>query len=114
MALLDASLANPDGAALYAEQIAVAHRLDLRFHAKPTGQPNLAQARVGGYYDSEATWPEDDQLLINGLTYETIEDDGDEEGRVLRRLRWVQLSGEYRPQPYERWPPTNSTSYRRM
>jgi hypothetical protein len=90
-----ATLTNPSGLAVDLERAVVD-----AVYMRPTtlrGGIDLTHARVGGWYDSEDTWPA--WLRLEGFTYDAI----DALGVGARcRLRWVERhEGGYTPQPYE-------------
>jgi hypothetical protein len=63
-----------------------------------TGGVNLSFARVGGWRDAEATWPDKGTLSLSGFTYSVIEPSV----TVRRRLQWLQRNGGgFLPQPYD-------------
>jgi hypothetical protein len=91
-----ASLANPQGQALYLRGASVAH-LDFRPSHRPEGKVDLTHARIIGFHDDQATWPA--VLLLRGFTYETLEND---QISVRDRLRWLTLHpGGYTSQIYD-------------
>jgi adhesin HecA-like repeat protein len=96
LSLSGASLNNAEGMALNLEAARVA-QLMLQPGHRPAGIVNLTNARVGAFYDDQATWPS--VLRLRGFTYESLEND---QVGVRDRLRWLKLHpGGYTPQIYE-------------
>jgi len=65
-----------------------------------TGEVNLSFAKVGGWRDAEATWPDKGKLSLNGFTYPII--DAEPPVTPRRRLQWLQRDAKgFLPQPYD-------------
>jgi hypothetical protein len=91
-----ASLNNAEGMALNLEAARVA-QLMLRLRHPPNGIVDLTNARVGVFYDDQATWPS--VLRLRGFTYETLDND---QVSVRDRLCWLaRQPGDYTPQIYD-------------
>jgi len=62
---------------------------------------SLMGTSVGVLYDGKGAWPAKGNLLVNGFTYERLQDKATK--NVAERLAWLDLQpdDEYRPQPYE-------------
>lgn len=86
-------LENPNGCALNLEGAIVANQLIVKPEVLQ-GRLNLARARVGGYVDSRATWPE--SMRLEGFIYDFVDPLIDGE-----RLRWLRLDAKYSPQIYD-------------
>ena len=70
------------------------------FPASLIGGVCLSDAKVGGWQDAEATWPDEGKLWLNGFTYPLI--DAQPPVTVRRRLQWLRLNAEgFLPQPYD-------------
>ncbi|MFN2568932.1 MAG: hypothetical protein ABR564_04950 [Candidatus Dormibacteria bacterium] len=101
------SFVNPGGCSLDLTRACLDGALFLRPDIF-AGCLDLTHARIGGYYDDQATWPQ--ELHVDGLTYDSIEAKPDI--RVADRLRWLGMNngGVYSSQPYEQL----ATAYRRQ
>jgi hypothetical protein len=58
---------------------------------------NLSLANVGAITDEREAWPEQGQLVLDGLVYERFTDCPADAGS---RLEWIDRQGEFKPQPY--------------
>jgi hypothetical protein len=91
----EATFTNPDGTALNLERVSVTEAALIR-PAGLEGRINLTDARVGGWYDDQQTWPA--ALGLEGFVYETIHAPND---TPRKRLDWLRRHQGYVPQPYE-------------
>jgi hypothetical protein len=96
--LLGAALHPASGWSLFAEYLTVGQAMLCSRGFSATGPVNLAEARVGTYLDSRASWPK--ELYLNGFTYDTLTAEPEVSPRA--RLGWIKLDPRgYSPQPYE-------------
>jgi hypothetical protein len=90
-----ATLGDPRGLALDLEAATV-HTLVLRPRQTPDGAVDLTNTQVTRFNDDQKSWP---TALLQGFTYETLEND---RADVRARLRWLtRHSGGYFPQIYD-------------
>src|SRR3954453_12197580 len=61
------------------------------------GGLKLTNARVGGWYDQQKTWPSADRLMLEGFVYDRI---SPSDGGVEARLRFWLPQTSYLAQPY--------------
>lgn len=74
------------------------HWKDVRDSAKAS--LHLDSTRVGVLEDAEDSWPEKNNLQINGFEYEFLKDLS-ADGLKMRREKWLRLPVEFRTQPFE-------------
>jgi len=98
----DGEIINPNNIALMALDLKVNGTLILcKMRSKPIGKVILEHAEVRTFFDDMESWPQQDELLINGFKYGEI---GYESPTSAdKRLKWLKLqpSSTFRPQPYE-------------
>jgi hypothetical protein len=88
--------------ALFAQRLKVTQGFFFRDLISVTGQVYLDAAHVGDLVDDTASWPAgEDQLYLNGFTYDRIAD-GPETfaGRKDWLARGSRFKGDFHPQPY--------------
>jgi len=96
--LLGATLHPSSGWSLFAEYLTVGQAMMCSRGFSATRPVNLADARVGTYLDSLASWPK--ELYLNGFVYDTLMAEPEVSPRA--RLNWIKLDPRgYSPQPYE-------------
>jgi sRNA-binding regulator protein Hfq len=59
----------------------------------------LWSARVGTLYDDVKSWPDEGRLFLHGLVYNEIDDKAPRDAK--KRIDWLRLQPDFRPQPYE-------------
>ena len=93
-----ASLANPGSEAVSLEGVNAA-ALVLLPRTRPDGVVDLTNARVGGFNDDKATWPETKTMRLRGFAYDKLENDAIS---IKDRLTWLGLNeGGYIPGLYD-------------
>lgn len=115
---------NPDGIALIAQSVEIKGNVFLRSEFEAAGRVSLQGATIGGILDchngkyttttldlrfakirtladTKGSWPEKDNLFLDGLIYDTINSNSPLDG--TSRLKWLQLQPQdvFSPQPYE-------------
>jgi hypothetical protein len=103
----EGTFTNPNGWAVCMESARIANDA-FWYRAKVTGGLNVRSAKVNAWYDSMTAWPAKNDILLNGMAYNSIA--ADPPVTVRQRLEWVRRDREgFRPQPYEQL----ATVYRR-
>jgi hypothetical protein len=60
---------------------------------------DLSYATLGVLYDDEVSWPQKDELILDGLAYNSI---GGGPADAATRLKWIELQPYgFKPQPYQ-------------